>query len=119
VSLRGDRYSVHVPSRSRIEYKDRDRAVLLHAGMHDGEVYLGQEEVTAGRMDPADREGVIERVYHHLNVTRGMGVRFLNPDGSEWQPRHRPDAGSAPDNTDRAAPSAWARLRRAFTNRGR
>jgi hypothetical protein len=94
VSLRGGRYSVRVRGRGRIEYRDHDRTIVLRAGMLDGEVYLGQEEVTAGRLDPADREEVIERVHHHLNVNRGMSLRFLNPDGSEWQSRHRPDDDS-------------------------
>jgi len=91
VSLHKGRYSVHVRGRGRIEYRDPERTVLLRAGMLDGEVYLGQEEVTAGLLDPADREEVVERVYHHLNVSRGMNLRFLNPDGSEWRPSHRPD----------------------------
>ena len=83
---RDDRYSVHVKSRSWIEYKDRERTVRLRAGMLDQQVYLGQEDVTAGQLDPRDREEVIRRVYHHLNVTREMGLRFLNPDGSHWRP---------------------------------
>jgi hypothetical protein len=86
VLKRDDRYSVHIPSRSWIEYKDRERTVRLPAAMLDGEVYLGQEEVTAGQLYPQDREEVIRRVYHHLNVTRDMGLRFLNPDGSQSTP---------------------------------
>jgi hypothetical protein len=61
---RDDRYSVHVKGRSWIEYKDGERTVRLRAGMLDQEVY----------------------VYRHLNVTRDMGLRFLNPDGSQWRP---------------------------------
>lgn len=109
-----DRYSVHVPSRSRIEYRDPDRTVMLPAGMLDGEVYAGQEEVTAGHLDPADRQEVTERVYHHLNVTRAMGLRFLNPDGSEWRPPARPEGESPPDAVDRVEPGPWERLRQAF-----
>jgi hypothetical protein len=85
---------------------------LLVCGVVAGPLYLVVSFAQAFTRDGFD-------LSRHLNVTRGMGVRFLNPDRSEWQPRHRPHAGSAPDNTDRAAPSAWARLRRAFTNRGR
>jgi hypothetical protein len=83
---RDDRYSVHIPSRSWIEYKDRERTVRVGAGMLDQEVYLGHVEVLAGQLDPQDREEVIRRVYHHLNITRDMGLRFLNPDGSHWSP---------------------------------
>jgi len=85
VLKRDDRYSVHIPSRSWIEYKDRERTVRLPAAMLDGGL-PGQEEVTAGQIYPQDREEVIRRVYHHLNVTRDMGLRFLNPDGSQSTP---------------------------------
>jgi hypothetical protein len=83
---RDDCYSVHVKGRSWIEYKDHERTVRPRAGMLDQEVYLGQVDVTAGQLAPPDREEVIRRVYHHLNVTRDMGLRFLKPDGSQWRP---------------------------------
>lgn len=109
-----DRYSVHVWDRSKVEYQDQDRTVILPAGMVDGEVYVGQEKVTAGNLDPADRHEVTERVYHHLNVTRGMGLRFVNSDGSLWRPAARPDGGSIPDAVDRIESGIWAPLRRIF-----
>jgi hypothetical protein len=82
-----NRFSVHIKGRNRVEYKDGDRTVVFEAGMLDQAVYLGREEVVAGGLDPQQREEVIERVYHHLNVVRQMGLEFVNPDGSRWQPR--------------------------------
>jgi hypothetical protein len=113
-----DRYSVHVLDRSQVEYRDVDRTVILPAGMLDGEVYVGRHKVTAGTLDPADRHEVTERVYHHLNVTRAMDLRFLNPDGSQWRPAARP-AGTIPDAVDRVEPGIWPLLRRILTPRRR
>jgi hypothetical protein len=96
---RDNRYSVNVKGRDRVEYKDRDRTVVFEAGMLDQEVYIGREKVTAGRLDPGQREEVIVRVYHHLNVVRRMGLEFINPDGSRWQPRAKPSGGSAGPET--------------------
>jgi len=91
---RDSRYSVHVKGRHRVEYKDRYRTVVFDAGMLDQAVYLGREKVTAGRLDPGQREEVIERVYYQLNVVREMGLEFINPDASRWQPRTSRITGS-------------------------
>lgn len=88
--------------------------MILPAGMLDGEVYVGRDKVTAGTLDPADRHEITERVYHHLNVTRAMDLRFLNPDGSQWRPAAR-SAGSIPDAAGRVESGICARLRRVFT----
>jgi hypothetical protein len=95
-----ERYSVHVWDRSKVEYQDQDRTVIPPAGMVDGEVYVGQEKVTAGNLDPADRHEVTERV--------------VNSDGSLWRPAARPDGGSIPDAVDRIESGIWAPLRRIF-----
>ena len=87
---RDNTYSVHVKRRDQVEYKDRDRTVVFEAGMLDQAVYLGRERVTGGRLDPGQREEVIERVYYHLNVVRQMGLEFINPDASRWHPRAEP-----------------------------
>jgi hypothetical protein len=110
-----DRYTVHIHDRSQVEYRDADRTVILPAGMLDGEVYVGRHKVTAGTLDPVDRHEVTERVYYHLNVTRAMDLRFLNPDGSRWRPPARP-AGSIPDAVGRFESGIWARVRRIFTH---
>jgi hypothetical protein len=112
------RYSVRIHDRSHVEYRDADRTVILPAGMLDREVYVGRHNVTAGTLDPADRHEVTERVYHHLNVTRAMDLRFLNPDGSQWEPPARP-TGSIPDAVDHLEPGIWPLLRRIFTPRQR
>jgi hypothetical protein len=111
-----DRYSVHIHDRSQVEYRDVDRTVILPAGMLDGEVYVGRQKVTAGTLDPADRDEITERVYHHLNVTRAMDLRFLNPDGSQWQPPPRP-ARTIPDAVDRVEPGLWPLLQRILARR--
>jgi hypothetical protein len=115
---RTNRYSVHVKRRDQVEYKDRDRTVVFRAGMLDGEVYLGREQVTAGRLDPDQREEIIERVYHHLNVVRQMGLTFINEDASPWRPR----AQAAPERASRLErrpdlgwPRTLARLLRRIT----
>jgi hypothetical protein len=120
--VRDNRYSVHVKDRGRVEYKDRDRTVVFEAGMLDQEVYLGREKVTAGRLDPGQREEVIERVYDHLNVVRHMGLEFINPDGSRWQPRVKPSGETArlePKPEDSARPGLLARLLRTITGSSR
>lgn len=114
MSIREDRYSVHVSGLSRVEYRDPARTVVIGAGMRDGEVYPGEVEVVDGRLDPADVAEVVERVYHHLNVTRGMGLSFVNPDGSAWRPQGRP----VPEAVASIGPSIWQRLRQAFTGGG-
>jgi hypothetical protein len=122
MSAGDDKYSVNVKRRDRVEYKDRDRTVVFNAGMLDGEVYLGGEEVIKGRLDPRQREEVIGRVYHHLNVVRGMGLAFINPDGSRWQPRAEPsaDAGQLEPRPARSAgPGPLTRLLRAMMGSGR
>jgi hypothetical protein len=92
---RGDRYTVSIPGRHEVIYKDRERTVVFDAGMLDGEVYLGREKVTAGRLDPGQRDEVIARVYHYLNVVRGMGLKFINPDRSRWRPPDPPSGEAA------------------------
>jgi hypothetical protein len=117
-----NRYSVNVKGRDRVEYKDRDRTVVFEAGMLDQEVYLGREKVTAGRLDPEQREEIIERVYHHLNVVRRMGLEFISPDGSRWQPRAKPSGETArlePRPDDSAGPGPLTRLLRKIMGSGR
>lgn len=119
---REHRYTVHVKDRHRVEYKDRDRSVVFEAGMLDGAVYLGGEKVTAGRLDPGQREEVIARVYHHLNLVRGMGLEFINPDGSRWQPVAEPSGQPAQLNRrphDSARPGPLTRLLRTIMGSGR
>lgn len=119
---RHKRYSVHVKRRDRVEYTDRDRTVVFEAGMLDQAIYLGREEVTAGRLDPGQREEVIERVYYHLNVVRRMGLEFINPDASRWQPRAEPYEKTArlePEPDDSAGPGPLTRLIRRLTGSGR
>ena len=117
-----NRYSVHIPRRDRVEYKDRDRTVVFEAGMLDQAVYLGREKVTAGRLDPGQLEEVIERVYYHLNVVRRMGLEFINPDASRWQPSAKPSGETArlePNPNDSAGPGPLTRIFRAITGSGR
>lgn len=114
-----NRYSVNVKGRARVEYKDRDRTVVFEAGMLDQAVYLGREKVTAGRLDPGQREEVIARVYHRLNVVRGMGLEFINPDGSRWQPQaSRETARLEPRSHDSARPGPLIRLLRTIMGSG-
>jgi hypothetical protein len=119
---RNNRYSVSVKGRGRVEYEDRDRTVVFEAGMLDREVYLGREKVTVGRLDAGQREEVVARVYHHLNVVRRMGLEFINPDGSRWQPRTKPSeepAPLAPRPHRCASPGPLIRLLRTIMGGGR
>jgi hypothetical protein len=119
---RDNRYSVNVKGRDRIEYKDRDRTVVFEAGMLDQEVYLGREKVIAGRLDPGQQEEVIARVYHRLNVVRRMGLEFINPDGSLWQPQANASGETArlePRSHDSARPGPLIRLLRTIMGSGR
>jgi hypothetical protein len=90
--------------------------------MLDQEVYLGREKVTAGRLDPGQREEVIARVYHRLNVVRRMGLEFINPDGSRWQPSATPSGETGwlePRWHDSARPGPLTRLLRTIMGSGR
>jgi hypothetical protein len=119
---RDSRYLVKVKGRDRIEYKDHDRTVVFEAGMLDHAVYLGREKVTAGRLDPGQRGEVIARVYHRLNMVRLMGLEFINPDGSRWQPQAKPTgetAGLESRSYDSARPGRLTRLLRTIMGTGR
>lgn len=85
---RDNRYSVHVKGRGLVEYKDRDRTVEFETGMLDGEIYLGREKVTAGRLDPGQRElGWSHSQLHHpcaknVRVSRQLRESAVHGHGS-------------------------------------
>jgi hypothetical protein len=119
---RDNTYWVHVKGRHRVEYKDRDRTVVFDAAMLDRAVYLGGEKVSAGWLDPGQREEVIERVHYQLNVVRQMGLEFINPDDSRWRPRTGPSGETArlEQKLDHSAgPGPLTRLFRRITGSGR
>jgi hypothetical protein len=84
VTERQRRYSVQIKGIGEVIYREPERVVIFGANVRDHEVYLGEETVSGTPLTDADRERIIQNLYHELNEVQKARIDFFNADGSPW-----------------------------------